>query len=58
MNAIDYQPRLELALAAAREAAKSYSESFARTQDALGKLVHEAAGWLGSVKGWIDDKLR
>lgn len=43
---------------AAREAAKSYSESFARTQDALGKLVHEAAGWLGSVKGWIDDKLR
>jgi Zn-dependent protease with chaperone function len=44
--------------AAAQEAAKSYTESFRQSQDALGKLMHDAAGVLGSVKGWLDDTLR
>jgi Zn-dependent protease with chaperone function len=44
--------------AAAQEAAASYTDSFRRTQDALGRLVHEAAGFLGSAKMWIDEKLR
>ena len=43
---------------AAAEAATSYSESFRRTQDALGRLVHDAAGFVGSAKMWIDDRLR
>lgn len=43
---------------AAQEAAASYTEAFRRTQDALGRLVHEAAGFLGSAKSWLDDKLR
>jgi hypothetical protein len=43
---------------AAQEAARSYSDSFRQSQDMLGKLVHEAAGVLGSVKGWVDDKFR
>jgi len=43
---------------AAQEAANSYSESFRQSQDILGKLIHEAAGVLGTVKGWVDDKLR
>jgi Zn-dependent protease with chaperone function len=43
---------------AAQEAAKSYSESFRQSQDILGKLIHEAAGVVGSVKGWVDDRLR
>jgi hypothetical protein len=42
---------------AAREAARSYSEAFAQTQNTLGRLVHDAAGLLGSVKGWIDENL-
>ncbi len=41
---------------AAREAADSYAEAFRRTQDALGRLVHEAAGWLGSAKVWFDQR--
>ena len=44
--------------AAAQEAAASYAESFRRTQDALGRLVHDAAGFVGSAKVWLDDKLR
>ena len=43
---------------AAREAAQSYAESFKNTQDALGRLVHETAGALGSVKGWLDETFR
>ncbi len=43
---------------AAREAAASYSDAFRQSQDALGKLVHDAAGVLGSARLWIDDKLR
>lgn len=41
---------------AAREAANSYTEAFSRTQDALGRLVHEAAGWMGSAKIWFDQR--
>jgi len=40
---------------AAKEAAASYSETFRQSQDAIGKLVHDAAGVLGSVKLWLDD---
>jgi len=43
---------------AAAEAARSYSEQFRQTQDAVGKLVHDAAGWVGSAKLWLDEKLR
>jgi hypothetical protein len=39
---------------AAQEAARSYADVFRQTGDALGKLVHETAGMLGSVKGWWD----
>jgi Zn-dependent protease with chaperone function len=42
---------------AAQEAARSYTEAFKQTQNTLGKLVHDAAGLLGSVKGWIDENL-
>jgi Zn-dependent protease with chaperone function len=43
---------------AAQEAARSYSETFKQTQNTLGKLVHDAAGVVGSVKGWLDEQLR
>ena len=43
---------------AAQEAARSYTDAFRQSQDLLGKLVHETAGVVGSVKVWIDDKLR
>ena len=43
---------------AAKEAAASYTEAFRQSQDVLGKLVHDAAGVLGSVKLWLDDRLR
>jgi Zn-dependent protease with chaperone function len=43
---------------AAAEAARSYTETFRQTQDAVGKLVHDAAGWLGSARMWLDEKLR
>ena len=43
---------------AAREAARSYTQSFDRVQDTLGRLVQDAAGVLGSVKGWLDQNLR
>jgi len=43
---------------AAQEAARSYSDAFRQSQDMVGKLVHEAAGVLGSVKLWLDDRLR
>ncbi len=42
----------------AREAARSYSESFQGASDALGRLVHDTAGALGSLKGWLDENLR
>ena len=43
---------------AAQEAARSYSETFRQTQDALGRLVHDLAGLAGSAKLWLDEKLR
>lgn len=43
---------------AAREAADGYSAAFAQSQDTLGKLVHDIAGAAGSVKVWLDEKLR
>ena len=43
---------------AAKEAASSYSEAFQQSQDALGKLIHDMAGFAGSAKLWLDEKLR
>jgi len=43
---------------AAQEAAASYTDAFRQSQDVLGKLVHEAAGVLGSAKLWLDERLR
>jgi Zn-dependent protease with chaperone function len=43
---------------AAKAAAASYAETFQQTQDALGKLVHDVAGVAGSVKVWLDERLR
>ncbi len=43
---------------AAKEAASSYSEAFQQSQDAMGKLLHDMAGFAGSMKLWLDEKLR
>jgi Zn-dependent protease with chaperone function len=43
---------------AAREAAQSYTESFSNTSDALGRLLHDTAGVVGSVRGWFDETFR
>ena len=43
---------------AAKQAADSYTEAFRSSQDALGKLVHDTAGFFGSAKLWVDDQLR
>ena len=43
---------------AARDAAASYSEAFAQSQDVLGKVVHDLAGYAGSVKVWLDERFR
>jgi len=43
---------------AAAAAARSYGETFKQSQDALGKMVHDVAGVLGSVKLWLDEQLR
>ena len=43
---------------AAQEAAASYSATFERTQDTLGRLVHDLAGWMGTASTWINDRLR
>jgi Zn-dependent protease with chaperone function len=43
---------------AARDAAQSYAESFRQSQDVLGRFVHDAAGAVGSVKGWWDETFR
>ena len=43
---------------AAKAAARSYSETFQQSQDAIGKLAHDVAGVLGSVKVWLDEQLR
>lgn len=58
----DYPRRSEDAEAplseAAQDAARSYTEAFRDSQDVLGQLVHDAAGWLGSARSWIDEQLR
>lgn len=43
---------------AAQQAADSYSAAFRDTQDTLGRLLHDTAGWLGSAKGWWDEQQR
>jgi hypothetical protein len=43
---------------AAQAAARSYTEAFRDTQDVLGRLMHDVAGWLGSAKGWWDEQWR
>ncbi|HEU5038766.1 MAG TPA: M48 family metallopeptidase [Nocardioides sp.] len=43
---------------AAAEAARSYADAFRQSQDALGKMVHDVAGVLGSMKLWLDEQLR
>ena len=43
---------------AAAAAARSYGETFKQSQDALGKMVHDVAGVLGSVRLWLDEQLR
>jgi hypothetical protein len=43
---------------AAQEAARSYADAFRDTQDTLGRLVHDAAGWMGSAKTWFDEQWR
>jgi Zn-dependent protease with chaperone function len=43
---------------AAQQAADSYTETFRETQDALGKLVHDVAGFFGGAKLWLDEQLR
>ncbi len=43
---------------AAKEAADSYTEAFRTTQDAVGSLVHDVAGFFGSAKLWLDEQLR
>ena len=44
--------------AAAQEAAASYTATFERTQDTLGRLVHDLAGWMGTASTWINDRFR
>ena len=41
---------------AAREAAKHYSESFARAQDALSKALRDLGGLVAGAKGWFDER--
>jgi Zn-dependent protease with chaperone function len=43
---------------AAREAAQSYAKSFSSAADAFGKLLHDTAGAMGSIKGWLDEAFR
>lgn len=58
----DYPKRADDASAtvseAAKQAADSYSESFKQSQDAIAKLLHDLAGFLGSAKIWLDENLR
>lgn len=43
---------------AAAAAARSYGDTFRQSQDAVGRMVHDLAGWAGSAKVWLDDRLR
>lgn len=46
------------ATSAAQEAARSYADTFRQTQDAVGRMVHDAAGLAGQLKGWLDETVR
>ena len=39
-------------------AQEQYTEVVKQSQDAVGKMVHDVAGVLGSVKLWLDEALR
>jgi Zn-dependent protease with chaperone function len=39
---------------AAQDAARSYQAVFRQTGDSLGRMLHDTAGVLGSMKGWFD----
>jgi Zn-dependent protease with chaperone function len=43
---------------AAQEAAASYGDAFQRTQDALGMLLPDLAGWMGQARLWLDERFR
>jgi Zn-dependent protease with chaperone function len=43
---------------AAQAAARSYTDAFRDSQDVLGRLMHDVAGWLGSARVWIDEQWR
>ncbi|MEU0089689.1 M48 family metallopeptidase [Kribbella sp. NPDC006257] len=42
----------------AKNAAKSYSEAFARSQDPLAKLLRDMSEGLGGVRDWVSSKIR
>ena len=56
----DYPRRADDATArisdAARDAARSYADSFARAGDALSAVVKELGGVLGGVRDWLDGR--
>lgn len=58
----DYPRRADDAQAkvsdAAKEAASGYAAAFSSSTDAVGKLVHDLAGFAGSAKVWLDERLR
>ena len=41
-----------------REAARQLHRDVQQSQDAVGKLVHDVAGFFGSAKLWLDEQLR
>lgn len=43
---------------AAQEAAASYAVAFEQTQDTLGRLVHDLAGWMGTASTWLNGRFR
>ncbi|HEX4685747.1 MAG TPA: M48 family metallopeptidase [Nocardioides sp.] len=43
---------------AAQAAARSYTDAFRDSQDVLGRLMHDVAGWLGSARVWLDEQWR
>lgn len=42
----------------AKNAAKSYGDAFARSQDPLAKVLRDLGDGLGGVRDWVSDKLR
>jgi Zn-dependent protease with chaperone function len=43
---------------AAQAAARSYTDAFRESQDVLGRLMHDVAGWIGSARVWLDEQWR